>query len=143
MKTSQIEVRETDRGGFSLNDVFIKNNRWYTSQHNILVPWTNKELQISYTTWKDKTQPGSTERWKIKISGYKKEMVTAEVLTSMYDASLDQFVSHNWSIPDLYPINPRINSWANQKKFDDVNSILRAPSRLSGKCYCQDIPMMN
>ena len=125
VKTSQIEVRETDRGGFSLNDVFIKNNRWYTSQHNILVPWTNKALQIAYTTWKDKTQPGSIERWKIKISGYKKEMVTAEVLTSMYDASLDQFVSHNWSIPDLYPINPRINSWANQKKFDDVNSILR------------------
>ena len=140
---SRIEVREADRGGFSLNDVFIKNNRWYTSQHNIMVPWTNKELQITYTTWKDKTLPGSTEQWKIKISGYKKDMVAAEVLTSMYDASLDQFRLHNWPLPDLYPVCRHVNSWISQKKFDDVNAILRPapeyPSGAIGRYYYDEL----
>ncbi len=49
------------------------------SDHNIQVPWTNKELQISYQTWNDKTKPGGREQWKIKIAGYKKDEVMAEV----------------------------------------------------------------
>ena len=40
------------------------------------------------------------EQWKVKISGNKKDQVAAEVLTSMYDASLDQFKPQSWSIPD-------------------------------------------
>ncbi len=87
-----------------MNDVFIKNNRWYSSNHLIHVPWTNKELQVSYETWRDKTLPGSAEKWKIKISGDKKNKVAAEVLTAMYDASLDQFKKHSWELPDLYPV---------------------------------------
>ncbi len=83
------------------------------SMHNISVPWTNKELQISYQTWNDKTKPGSREQWKIKIAGYKKDEVTAEVLASMYDASLDQFASNSWSIPDIYPVYGRGDSWDN------------------------------
>jgi hypothetical protein len=37
------------------------------------VPYTNKELTIAYETFRDKTLPGSEEKWKVKISGYKGE----------------------------------------------------------------------
>ncbi len=122
---STIEIREIDRGGFAIQDVFVKNNRWYVSVHNISVPWANKELQISYQTWKDKTKPGSKEEWKIKIAGYKKDEVMAEVLTSMYDASLDQFVDHSWAIPDIYPVYDRGDTWDNTSNFRDVTSYKR------------------
>ena len=95
------------------------------SVHNIAVPWTNKELQISYQTWNDKTKPGSREQWKIKISGYKKDEVTAEVLTSMYDASLDQFVSNSWAVPDIYPVYSRSNIWDNASNFSNEESRMR------------------
>jgi hypothetical protein len=122
IKNTSIVINESDRGGFALNDVFVKNNRTYTIQHNIQVPWKNKELQISYQTWKDKTLPGSRELWKIRISGYKKDLVAAEVLTSMYDASLDQFNMHGWTVPDIYPVYHGEISWYSGKNFDDLAS---------------------
>jgi len=128
IKESDIEIRESDRGGFAINDVFVKNNRWYTSEHVIGVPWTNKDLQISYLSWHDKVLPGSREQWKIKITGYKKEQVVAEVLTSVYDASLDQFKPQSWAIPGLYPVYNRNNEWnygSGGINFTEVNSTLR------------------
>jgi uncharacterized protein YfaS (alpha-2-macroglobulin family) len=113
IKKSTVDVRESDRGGFALNEVFVKNNRWYTSQHIISVPWINKELKISYLTWKDKTLPGSKEQWEIKITGNKKDQMTAEVLTAAFDASLDQFKPQSWNIPDLYPVYNGSNEWNN------------------------------
>ncbi|HEY2347378.1 MAG TPA: MG2 domain-containing protein, partial [Puia sp.] len=118
-KQFNIEITESDRGGFALNDVFVKNNRWYTSEHNIRVPWTNKELQISYLSWNDKTLPGSKQQWKIKISGNKKDKAAAEILTSVYDASLDQVAPQSWSIPDLYPLFSRQNEWS--RGLDNFN----------------------
>ncbi len=134
IKSSGLEITESDRGGFAVNDVFVKNNRWYMSEHNIQVPWTNKELQISYQTWKDKTLPGAREQWKIKISGNKKDALIAEVLTSMYDASLDQFKVHSWTTPDLYPVYDfyRQNSWSGSNSFYENNSTMRpVPEMLS------------
>jgi len=122
---STIEIREIDRGGFAIYDVFVKNNRWYMSVHNIVVPWTNKELQISYQTWNDKTKPGNKEQWKIKIAGYKKDEVMAEVLTSMYDASLDQFMNHSWTVPDIYPVYNQVDTWDNTPNFSDEESRMR------------------
>jgi hypothetical protein len=111
IKKSDIEIKESDRGGFAINDVFVKNNRWYTSEHIIRVPWTNKDLQVSYMSWHDKVLPGSKEQWEVKITGYKKEQVAAEVLTSVYDASLDQFRPQSWTVPGLYPVYNRPNEW--------------------------------
>ncbi len=122
---SAFALKESDRGGFALNDIFVINNRWYTSEHFFIIPWTNKELEISYQSWKDKTQPGNKEQWKIRISGNKKDQLAAEVLTSMYDASLDQFKPHAWSIPDLYPVYRKENAWDGLNNFNDGYSIVR------------------
>ncbi|MEP6728532.1 MAG: MG2 domain-containing protein, partial [Bacteroidota bacterium] len=113
---------ETDRGGFAVTHFFVKNNRFYSLNNNINIPWTNKELQISYETFRDKTLPGSEEKWKLKISGYKKEKVAAEMLASMYDASLDQFKPHNWSVPGIWENYNGSNYWAGQNSFNLVQS---------------------
>ena len=60
------------------------------------MPWTNKQLYITYETFRDKTLPGSKEEYRIKISGKNKDKVAAELVAGMYDASLDQFISHTW-----------------------------------------------
>jgi uncharacterized protein YfaS (alpha-2-macroglobulin family) len=147
IKLSGYKITESDRGGFAVNDVFVKNNRRYMSEHNILVPWTNKELQISYQTWKDKTLPGGNEQWKINISGKGKNVVMADVLTSMYDASLDQFKEHSWSMPDLYPVYNfyHQNAGRGYSSFDENNSIVRPvfkmPSFAGGYSYDEIIDL--
>jgi hypothetical protein len=120
---SEFALKESDRGGFALNDIFVSIIAGMPAAfHN---PWTNKELGISYLSWKDKTQPGNKEQWKIRISGNKKDQLAAEVLTSMYDASLDQFKPHAWSVPDLYPVYRRKNAWDGLNNFNDGYSIVR------------------
>ncbi|MDP4211456.1 MAG: alpha-2-macroglobulin family protein [Bacteroidota bacterium] len=123
IKTTALKITDNDRGGFAMNDVFIKNNRWYSIIHIIHVPWTNKELRVSYETWRNKLLPGSVEKWKIKISGDKKNRVAAEVMTAMYDASLDQFKKQAWEIPDLYPVFSAENAWTGVSDFDDQVSL--------------------
>lgn len=98
----EISIEENDRGGIALDMSFVKHNRLFTDSKILQVPFTNKQLNISYQTYRDKTLPGSEEKWKVKISGYKTDKVAAEMLTAMYDASLDQFMPHNWSIPQLW-----------------------------------------
>ncbi len=109
---NDISVKENDRGGINMGYVFVKNNRVYTGTEFFNIPWSNKDLNISYETFRDKVLPGSEEKWKIKISGNKSEKVAAETLISMYDASLDQFKKHNWgSLKSLWPVNTDYTSW--------------------------------
>ncbi|WP_052353497.1 alpha-2-macroglobulin family protein [Dyadobacter tibetensis] len=108
---------EADRGGYSVSFSFVKHNRLFQFSETIKVPWTNKDLTIEYQTFRDKTLPGSTEQWKLKISGYKKELVAAEMLTSMYDASLDQFHPHAWAKPSIWPNARPFAAWDSGANF--------------------------
>lgn len=113
---------DADRGGYQVDYVFVKHNRIHAHTESIAVPWTNKDLKIEYATFRDKTLPGSKETWKVKISGYKKESVAAEMLGSMYDASLDQFYPHHWRKPYVWPVSRSLGSWTDSGNFDDTNA---------------------
>lgn len=102
VKAITIPVLESDRGGFDIMHLFVKHNRFFQVVQHIDVPWTNKQLDISVETWRNKLLPGTKETWTLKIKGAKGEKVAAELLTSMYDASLDQFSPHQWYFPDIF-----------------------------------------
>lgn len=121
-RTFDIVAREEDRGGFGIDYMFVKHNRVHQYQDYVSVPWTNKDLKIDYQTFREKTLPGSKEKWTIKISGYKKDQVAAEMLASMYDASLDQFHPHQWSKPSYWPISMGISPWANGLSFSQKDA---------------------
>ncbi len=110
-------VNEEDRGGFGLDYFFVKDNRFFQHSDIIQVPWSNKELDIEYSTFRDKTLPGSEEKWTVRIKGYKGEKMAAEMLASMYDASLDQFRPHAWSKPGIWPTFNRLFTWTKGENF--------------------------
>ncbi|HOZ85518.1 MAG TPA: alpha-2-macroglobulin family protein [Niabella sp.] len=115
-KSFDFTASEADRGGYGVTYLFVKNNRFFSSQNQINVPWTNKDLKVEYTTFRDKTLPGSEEKWTVRITGPKGEKAAAEMLASMYDASLDQFASHAWNKPSFWyqhQASPRWNSTTN------------------------------
>jgi uncharacterized protein YfaS (alpha-2-macroglobulin family) len=96
MKAFEIAVSEEMRGNFVCHISFIRNNRYYYHQQLITVPYTNKELEVYTETFRNKLLPGQSEEWKVVIKNKKGEKETAELLASMYDASLDAFVPHYW-----------------------------------------------
>lgn len=126
-KSIVFAATEADRGGFVVNFVFIKNNRAYQHNQVVEVPWSNKELTIEYATYRDKTLPGSEEKWKLRISGYRNEKVAAEMLAGMYDASLDQFYPHNWYKPSIWPLYHNTPTWTSMHNFVKVDANQRNP----------------
>lgn len=101
--TYKYTISEADRGNIHFKGIAVQQNRVFKFEQNIAVPWSNKELQVEYHTFRDKLRPGEEEEWKIVIKGPKKEAVAAEVVAAMYDASLDQLAAHNWTYrPHIY-----------------------------------------
>ncbi len=136
-------VSEADRGGISVAYLLVKDNRFYALNNTIAVPWTNKELNISYETFRDKTLSGSEEKWKLKISGSKKEKVAAEMLVSMYDASLDQFKPHDWNIPGIWPVNVFYSTWNGNANFQGVRSRGRFWDKNSNQPFNKSYDQLN
>ncbi|MDW8019397.1 MAG: alpha-2-macroglobulin family protein [Chloroherpetonaceae bacterium] len=101
-KVYDIPIKEEHRGNLSFRIYFVHRYRFYQVQHTIVVPWTNKELRVEWSSFRNKLLPGAEEEWSLKLSGLKGEKVSAEMVAALYDASLDAFLPHSWSL-SLYP----------------------------------------
>src|SRR5690606_4537423 len=104
-KTITIPVTADDLGGFAINYSFSAYNSFQSGNLAISVPYPPTDLQIETVTFRDKLQPGTDETWSFKVKGPKGDKVTAELLASMYDASLDTFRDHSWSFDPLHKGN--------------------------------------
>ncbi|MCF1190674.1 MG2 domain-containing protein [Mangrovimonas sp. AS39] len=102
MVSFEIPITEKDLGGFAIHYSFAFANGFQSGSQTIQVPYPSSDLQIETKTFRDKLQPGSEETWSFTIKGPKGEQVSAELLASMYDASLDQFKTHDWRFDPLY-----------------------------------------
>lgn len=89
-------VTEAMRGGFTLRVTMVRENRAYLHTEQIQVPWTNKELDIQWERFVSKLAPGAVEKWTAKIQGPDAEVMAAEMVATLYDASLDAFAPHSW-----------------------------------------------
>lgn len=104
-KRIEIPIKEEHRGGVGVQFTLIQNNRLYTKLETVTVPYTNKMLDVSFTTFRDKLQPGEEEKWTITIKNKGGEKEAAEMVAALYDASLDAFVPHSWSaFSSFYPV---------------------------------------
>ncbi|MCL5128655.1 alpha-2-macroglobulin [Algibacter sp. L4_22] len=117
-KSITIPVTKNDLGGFTVNYSFAAFNSYQSGSVAISVPYPKSNLEIETVTFRDKLQPGIEENWQFKIKGPQGEKVSAEILASMYDASLDQFKRHAWNFnPIQNPIYYTQNNSRAQTSF--------------------------
>ncbi len=90
-KVFEFKVEEQHRGGLNIQLSTIRYGKSYHQEFSILVPYSNKDLKVNFETFRNKLVPGEKEEWRLRITGPKKEKVAAELLLTMYDASLDVF----------------------------------------------------
>ncbi|MFN8350123.1 MAG: alpha-2-macroglobulin family protein [Flavobacteriales bacterium] len=114
----EVPVMEDDRGGFTVHLLCVERDRVHQEQITIEVPWTNKELRVEWMSFRDKLLPGAQEEWRLRISGPKGEQVAAQLLTAMYDASLDAFVPHQWNM-SLWGSNYAERAWQGADGFGE------------------------
>lgn len=92
----RIPVPEDWRGGFTVIATMVKENRLYREERRVAVPWSNKRLDLKWLTFRSKLRPGQDETWSLQIKGPDAEILAAEMVASLYDASLDQFYGHGF-----------------------------------------------
>ncbi|MDD5362961.1 MAG: alpha-2-macroglobulin family protein [Ignavibacteria bacterium] len=116
-----IPIIESYRGNISYSLVFVNSNRVVIKNDVVSVPHTDKTLDISFETFRDKLLPGENEEWKIKIKGKNGDRVISEMLATMYDASLDAIIQHNWAFNILNYYN-NTRTWESHYCFNSSNS---------------------
>jgi len=143
-KRIEIPILEKYRGNIGLHLFFIKFNRIFTYNPTITVPWSNKELDIAFETFRNKLTPGAQEEWRLKIRGKKGPKgepggkVEAEMLATLYDASLDAFRPLYWDF-SVYPSYYSRYLWENNNYFSTVGTsrigTLQKPSDYYARMY--------
>ena len=78
--------------GIIVSFTFVKEGELYITQVPVELQLPNRQLTIKPITFRDRLLPGSKESWKFRITDADSTIVSAEVLTSMYDASLDKII---------------------------------------------------
>ncbi len=82
--------------GILLNLCFVKDGQMYQESFEIKQPLPKKELTLKWDVFRDHLQPGQKEEWRLTIHKPNGQPALAELMATMYDASLDK----------LYPFNP-------------------------------------
>lgn len=117
----EIPIREEHRGNLGVHLTFVRANRMMTHSTNITVPWSNKNLQLSFETFRNKLMPGEKEEWRIKIKGPGGDKAAAEMVAALYDASLDAFRPHYWGF-NVFPYHYIRYHWHSNPYFASIGS---------------------
>lgn len=125
-------ITEKYRGNIGIHLTFVVDNRMYANNSTITVPYTNKKLDIQFETFRDKLQPGEKEQWKIKINDKYGEKVAAEMVATLYDASLDALKPNSFNFNILPTYVPSL-AWNAYNEFN--TNYLRSYTQLEEKTF--------
>ena len=97
-KQSIIEITAQPyyENSFSVQFFMVNNGNIYTTNQQVWIDNPKKQLEIKFLSFRDKLQPGEKESWKLKISNKAGEKEMAEMVATLYDASLDKLKALNW-----------------------------------------------
>lgn len=83
---------------------YARNGKTFFKSINLSYVRPDKSLQLSWSTFRDRLYPGQAEEWTLTIRDNKGKPVNgAELLATMYDASLDAFSSHSLPFGISFP----------------------------------------
>ena len=145
-----VTYEEEYDNGLLLTFAWVKNQHCYTHTATIQRPLPDKKLKLEWTTFRDRLKPGQQEEWTLSIKDADGKPMDAQLMATLYDKSLDQIVSHQWSlVPYLslplpstvwqYPDYSKVNSYETKdwthleveellfSKFDE--SVIPSPYR--------------
>ena len=142
-KRISINLGNKVKYGVHLTCYLQAQNRFYKKEHNIYIKQPSKKLDFKLETFRDKLQPGQQEQWTITILNHQDgKPADAEVLASMYDASLDAFATNKWNfaLPKL-----EINHSEVEKEITDLPQVLTISriSRYIAKNYYPSVLIFN
>lgn len=109
-RTQQVftsKVTEAERGGFTIRVTQMTMNNLHSEIIRVNVPWKSQDFDLRWEHITNKLLPGAKDTWTAVITGPDGEAVAAEMVATLYDASLDAFAAHSFpSIRRLFHSDP-------------------------------------
>ena len=98
----RVPVEEQHRGGFTLRAWMVRDGRLYHESKTVEVPWSDKQLEVTWERFTRRVEPGGEEVWRAKVTTTPEpthstaEPASVEMLAMLYDQSLEALASHAW-----------------------------------------------
>jgi len=94
----KLSYKEAYGNGLLLTFAWVKEGVCYSHTAKIQRPLPNKQLTLQWSTFRDRLKPGQEETWTLNIKDANGKPVDAQMMATLYDKSLDQLQSHQWSL---------------------------------------------
>ncbi|WP_370862744.1 alpha-2-macroglobulin family protein [Parabacteroides faecis] len=121
----RIPFNESYGDGIVATFTFIKKGKLYRTQSEIKRQQPDLRLTIKPITFRDRLLPGNRETWKFRILDTDSVPAMAEMLASMYDASLDKILPYGtfkWNFDPQRSVYLNAPAFNNGISLDDKSS---------------------
>lgn len=96
--TLPFTYKEEYASGIVLNYSFVKQGKCYTRMMSIARPLPEKKLNVAWKTFRNRLTPGQKEEWTLRITTPDGKPAKAQLMSVLYDKSLDQIAPHFWNL---------------------------------------------
>ena len=97
VRTEKIQYKPEYGDVLTLALAWVKDGKCYTHYDVLTRPEPDKQLHLTWKTFRDKLVPGQKETWTLQVTNAKTKPAKAQLLAVMYDKSLDAIYPHNWN----------------------------------------------
>lgn len=117
LTTRALTYKEEYGDGITLTCAWVREGKLYSHTANIKKPLPDKKLQLKWTTFRDRLSPGQKEEWTLNIIRPDGTPAHAQLLATLYDASLDELTNHKlYFTLSLYRLLPN-HHWNGSENY--------------------------
>lgn len=108
MKTFRFDYKPEYGNGILITYAWVHDGQMYQHSTTIERELPNKELTLTWKTFRDRLTPGQKETWTLNIKTHDGKAAKAQLLSVLFDKSLDMIKKHDWNFhPYIYVNLPR------------------------------------
>lgn len=101
-RSVDLPVDSSMLGGFDVTLLAVRDNTVCRRSYHVDVPYTHKTLSLTWSTFRDKVQPGDEERWTLRIADHRQQAADASLMLTLYDAALNTYGQLQWNLTPWY-----------------------------------------
>ena len=107
----------------ALSFAFIKEGTLYEESASVQMPLPEKNLRMEWTSFRDRLQPGQQEEWRLRVCLPDGKPAKAQLMASLYDASLSKILPYTWQFSPFLPSFITRASWSKAECFSRTHSV--------------------
>ena len=103
LTTWKLTYKEKYGDGLRINFVWVKDEKVHSHSATIRRPEPDRRLRLSWTTFRNRLEPGNDEQWTLSVLRPDGRPAEAQLMAVLYDKSLEAILPHSWNLQPRLP----------------------------------------